>query len=236
MQAVIPAAGEGTRLGELADERPKGLVEVAGRPLLSYAFDTVQSIGATHLLVVIGHHGEAIIEHFGDSFEELPITYVHQRERRGLAHAVCLTASYIDGPFMIHNGDNIIQTELQQVIDRGQEETVDGVMLVDSVSEEAASSTGVISLRADGTIAGMVEKPEHPPSKLVSTGFFVLPQAIFHACALVQPGPTGERELSTAIDLLARAGYHLEPMEIDEGWRLNVNTPADIERAESLLD
>ena len=40
MDTVIPAAGRGSRLGEFTDDRPKGLVEVAGRPLLAYVFET----------------------------------------------------------------------------------------------------------------------------------------------------------------------------------------------------
>ncbi|ERG95206.1 NTP transferase domain-containing protein [Haloquadratum walsbyi] len=40
MDAVIAAAGRGSRLGEFTDDRPKGLVDVAGRPLLAYAFET----------------------------------------------------------------------------------------------------------------------------------------------------------------------------------------------------
>lgn len=40
MDAVIPAAGRGSRLSELTADRPKRLVEVAGRPLLAYAFET----------------------------------------------------------------------------------------------------------------------------------------------------------------------------------------------------
>ncbi|TKX48493.1 hypothetical protein EXE41_00980 [Halorubrum sp. SD690R] len=40
MDTVIPAAGRGSRLGELTDGRPKGLVDVAGWPLLAHAFET----------------------------------------------------------------------------------------------------------------------------------------------------------------------------------------------------
>jgi glucose-1-phosphate thymidylyltransferase len=40
MDAVIPAAGRGSRLGELTEDRPKGLVDVAGRPLLAHVFET----------------------------------------------------------------------------------------------------------------------------------------------------------------------------------------------------
>jgi len=39
MHTVIPAAGRGLRLGELTADRPKGLVEIAGRPLLAQVFD-----------------------------------------------------------------------------------------------------------------------------------------------------------------------------------------------------
>ncbi|WP_254921718.1 NTP transferase domain-containing protein [Halorubrum sp. Ea1] len=40
MDAVIPAAGRGSRPGELTAERPKGLVDVAGRPVLAHVFET----------------------------------------------------------------------------------------------------------------------------------------------------------------------------------------------------
>ena len=88
MEAVIPAAGRGSRLGTLTADRPKGLVEIAGRPLLASVFDRAVEAGADELVVVIGYEGAQIVERFGDSFRETPITYVHQRERRGLAHAV----------------------------------------------------------------------------------------------------------------------------------------------------
>jgi glucose-1-phosphate thymidylyltransferase len=40
MDAVIPAAGRGSRLGELTADRPKGLIDVAGQPLLALVSET----------------------------------------------------------------------------------------------------------------------------------------------------------------------------------------------------
>jgi NDP-sugar pyrophosphorylase family protein len=88
MDAVIPAAGRGSRLVELTDDRPTGLVDVAGRPLLAHVFGTAVDAGADELVVIVGYEAGQIADRFGDAFEGVPITYVHQRERLGLRHAV----------------------------------------------------------------------------------------------------------------------------------------------------
>ncbi|MDB2225912.1 NTP transferase domain-containing protein [Halorubrum ezzemoulense] len=54
MDVVIPAAGRGSRLGELTADRPKGLVDVAGRPLLTRVFETAVDAGVGPLVVVRG--------------------------------------------------------------------------------------------------------------------------------------------------------------------------------------
>jgi GTP:adenosylcobinamide-phosphate guanylyltransferase len=107
MQALIPAAGRGTRLGERTETRPKGLVDIAGRPLLAHVFETAADAGTDELVVVIGYEKPQIVDHFGDSFAGVPITYVHQREQLGLGHAVLQAESHVDGPFLLLNGDNV---------------------------------------------------------------------------------------------------------------------------------
>ena len=54
MQALVPAAGEGTRLRPLTADRPKGLVEVAGQPLLAHVFESLADLGIDGIVVVIG--------------------------------------------------------------------------------------------------------------------------------------------------------------------------------------
>ena len=97
MDTGIPAAGRGSRLGELTAERPKGLVDVAGRPLLAHVFETAVEAGADALVVIVGYEAAQIVDRFGDAFAGVPITYVHQRERLGLGHAVLQAEPHVDG-------------------------------------------------------------------------------------------------------------------------------------------
>lgn len=233
MQAVIPAAGKGTRLRPLTANRPKVMVEIAGEPLLTHVFRTLLDTGIEEFVVIVGYELDAIISHYGEEFRGVPITYVHQREQRGLAHAVLQAAPHIDGQFVVLNGDNVFGGDLSRIVERARETDSDAVLLVESVSREAARQTGVVET-ADGRVTGLVEKPADPPSRLVTTGLYVLPEEIFTACRLLRPSDRGENELTAAVDVLVRAGATVDAVRY-EGTRVNVNTPADIDRAEELL-
>jgi len=233
MDALIPAAGRGTRLGGLTDDRPKGLVDVAGKPLLAYVLDVAVEAGVDELVVIIGYEGARIVDRFGDVYRDVPITYVHQREQLGLGHAVLQAQPAVDGTFLLVNGDNVFADGVTPAVEAVRAEGVDGVLGVEEVSREVARTTGVIETE-EGTITGIVEKPDDPPSQLVTTGCYVLPEEVFHACALVQPSAEGEYQLSEAVGLLCRAGFDFETAEL--GPRVNVNEPADIERAAELIE
>ncbi|WP_311173090.1 sugar phosphate nucleotidyltransferase [Halobellus ordinarius] len=232
MQALIPAAGRGTRLGERTKTRPKGLIEVAGRSLLAHVFETAVDAGADGLVVVIGYEGAQIVDRFGDSFAGAPITYVHQREQLGLGHAVLQAEPHVDGLFLLLNGDNVFAGSVAPAVAAAEKAGIDGVLAVEEVSKAEAKTTGVLEHDRD-RVTGLVEKPDDPPSTLVTTGCYVLPADIFHACALVQPSAEGEYQLSDAVGLLVRAGYDIETVRLGE--RVNVNTPADVERAVRLV-
>ncbi|EMA71043.1 sugar phosphate nucleotidyltransferase [Halorubrum distributum] len=80
---------------------------------------------------------------------------------------------------------------------------------------------------------GLVEKPTNPSSTLVTTGWYMLPEDVFHVCALLRPSAEGEYQLSEAVGLLVRAGYEAATVRVGE--RVNVNTPGDVERASELM-
>jgi glucose-1-phosphate thymidylyltransferase len=221
MKGVILAAGEGTRLRPRTDEVPKPLVEVGGQPLLTRCLETLRELGIDEAVIVVGYRGERI-------------SYAHQPERDGLAHAVLAARDHIDGEFVVLNGDNIYAGNLHAVIDHHARTDADITFPVEEVSPDVARRGAVCELAGDGRVTGLVEKPAAPPSTTVPTAFYVLPPEVVLACRIVRPSARGEYELADAIDLLIYSGYSVETVPF-EGWRMNVNTEADIERAERKL-
>lgn len=259
MYGVVLAAGDGTRLRPLTSERPKGLVEVAGRPILTHCFESLVAAGVDELVVVVGYRGDDIVSYYGERFGDTPVSYTVQEERLGSAHALATVAPRVDGTartdeadgaagtgddgpsaegdgaptLLVLNGDNVCDADLSAVVSHHRDRRADATLLVDDVSREEATRTGVLAFD-DDRLSGLVEKPDEPPSTTVPRGVYAFSSRVFEACRAVEPSPTGEYELTAAIDRLLAAGCRVELVELD-GWCVNVNTPADRDRAERRL-
>lgn len=231
MQAVVPAAGRGSRLRPITDDRPKALVDVAGQPLLSHVFDTLSPY-VTEYIVVVGYLGDRIRNRFGDAYDGIPIRYLEQPSRDGLADAVRRAEPVIEGDFVQLNGDNVLRGNIEEVVETHRRRNADATLLVDRVSQARAKRGGVLSI-GDGPIQ-VVEKPENPPSRLALTGCFVFSPRIFEAISSIEPSERGEYELPDAVEFLAHHGGRIETVHLD-GWRVNVNTESDVIRAETRL-
>jgi len=234
MHAVVLAAGRGTRLRPLTEDKPKGMVEVTGKPILTHCLGQLVELGADKLVVIVGYKKESIISHYGDEFKGVPITYANQREQKGLAHALLEAEKHVTDDFVLLLGDNIFQANLEDVVSRQQEDRADAAFLVEEVDWDEAGRYGVCDTNDYGEIEEVVEKPDTPPSKLVMTGFYTFSPAIFHACKLVQPSDRNEYELSDAIDLLIKSGRTIDAIPMD-GWRIDVGYPEDRDEAEKRL-
>lgn len=234
MQAVVPAAGEGTRLRPRTDVRPKGLVEIAGKALLTHCFETLVALDVERILVVVGYRGEQIRERYGHTVDGVSIAYVEQPRQRGLAHAIGLAEPHVDGPFVELHGDSILRANPGDVVARRRETDADAVLLVEEVSREAARGLGVCVTDDAGRLERIVEKPDDPPSRLVQTSFFAFSPRIFEACRAIEPSARGEFELPAAITHLLETGGRVETVRLD-GWRVNVNDHQDVDAAERRL-
>lgn len=239
LTAVVPAAGEGTRLRPLTEDRPKALVEVGGQPLLARCLRALLWLEPEEAVVVVGHRGDQIVRRFGDRFEGIPLSYARQPDPRGLARAVLAGEPRVDDELVVLNGDNVFgrtaaRTSLPAALERRRAEALDAVLLTEDVPPERAHQ-GVCVTDERGRLVRVAEhpEPEERRSGTIAAGFYAFTPAIFDACRRVRPSEEGEYELADAVNvLLERGGVGTLRLE---GWRINVNTPDDRARAERRL-
>jgi len=63
MKAMILAAGLGTRLRPLTNDRPKALVELNGRTLLEITLTRLRSFGVTEAIINVHHHAQMVVDY-----------------------------------------------------------------------------------------------------------------------------------------------------------------------------
>lgn len=122
MNAMVFAAGEGTRLRPLTLTRPKALVEVAGKPMLARVIESVRAAGARKIVVNICYLGEQIISFLENN--DFGVEIVIADERRNLLDTGggLLAARRLfdpDEPILLHNADILTDLDLNSLHLRG---------------------------------------------------------------------------------------------------------------------
>lgn len=107
MEAVLLAAGPGTRLRPLTHERPKNMLAVAGKPLLHHLLQSLKAAGVHKVILVVGHGHEHVRRYVGDGDRfDLEVDYVDQPERLGLGHALQCARDHVkDDEFLLLAAD-----------------------------------------------------------------------------------------------------------------------------------
>ena len=251
MHALVFAAGRGTRLRPYTDATPKPLLEIEGDPLLERTLNTVVDAGVEAIVIVVGYRADEIIDAIGTAVDGIPVRYAVQNDQQGLAHAVhtafedgygvtALSDTHRDAvpdDVMTVNGDNVFDSDctLSRLIDQHHEPGVDGTLLLDCVRRNEAKATARCALADDGTVRAL-ESTTDVESGVIAAGVQTHDaHALFRACQTVERGDTGEYELTDALESLLTDGKRYVGVEL-EGWHLNVNTPADLERARNMLE
>ncbi len=225
MIAVIPAAGEGTRLRPHTHTVPKVLVHVAGKPILGHILDQLVSAGIHRVVLIVGYLGDLVEEYVGRNFQ-LEAHCVEQEERKGLGHAISLARPHVgDEPCLIIYGDTIFDVDLPSML--AGESSLIGVKAV-----EDPRRFGVVETEGR-RITRLVEKPDAPRSNLAIVGLnkMVDSAAMFDAIDyLVEHDirTKGEYQLTDAFQRMIEVGARLETFPVEDWF--------DCGRQETLLE
>lgn len=117
MEAIILAGGLGTRLRSVCPDLPKPLAPVSGKPFLSHLMHYWKTQGVKHFILSVGYLHEKILETYGSSFEEIPISYAIEKAPLGTGGALLNSLPKLqdsDHPFLVLNGDTFFPLPLSE--------------------------------------------------------------------------------------------------------------------------
>ena len=236
---VILAAGKGTRLN--CSEQPKVMLEIGGKPIVSYVVETLLNAGfdKTQICLVVGFQEKKVRDYFGDK-----VSFVTQTEQLGTAHAaftgIKSLSSNIENVLVMGGDDSAFYTkETLLNFVKNHIENKNTLSLL-SAEIEDPSALGRIIRYPDKSIA-IVEKEyltdEQKKIKEISTGTFCFDREWFESIFPDMPKmkKLGEWGLPTALAIARGEGKKYEVIKLGESseW-FGINTVEELKKADGL--
>ncbi len=232
MQAVILAAGRGTRMNELTMATPKPMLPVAGRPLLEYKIDALPD-GFDEVILIVGYLQEVIKRHFGAMYGGKKIVYIEQKDLDGTAGALWSAKEFLHDRFLIMMGDDIY---MKEDVTRCIEKENVWTLLVQQLPEMRRA--GSVKLDANGGIEDIIESSsedaERVAAGIASTNLYVLDTRLFSSPLIPKHAGSLEYGLpQTVVNAAHTLGIPFEPV-FTEKW-IQITAPKDLVTAGDLF-
>lgn len=117
MKAIILCGGLGTRLGALTKDMPKPLLNVAGRPFISYVLDRLAKAGVNGFVLAAGFQWSKLHDYIGDEWSGIPVQYSVETEPLGTGGAIKKALSNMGvHETIVVNGDTLFDINIQQFL------------------------------------------------------------------------------------------------------------------------
>lgn len=117
MKTVIMAGGMGTRIASIANDIPKPMIQIGGKPILAYQIENLKACGLTDITLVIGHLGHVIKNYFKDGSDfGVHISYYIEDHPLGTAGALFKMPELTED-FLLMCGDVMIDVDFNRFID-----------------------------------------------------------------------------------------------------------------------
>jgi choline kinase len=116
MQAIIMAAGLGSRLKDLTQATPKALIEVGGRPLVDYALAFARASGAQHRIVVGGFHHGDVAARVGKVAPDAAIVENTEYKKGNLISMQTGRTALEAGGFLLMNTDHVYRPTIATIV------------------------------------------------------------------------------------------------------------------------
>jgi NDP-sugar pyrophosphorylase family protein len=223
MQIVILAAGRGTRMKDLTDSVPKPMLEIKGKPILTYKIEALPE-EIEEVIFVVGYLGGQIQKYFGDFYAGKKISYVVQEQLNGTGGAVQLVKDLIKNDFLLMMADDLyMKGDVEKLMHH------DLAML--GLEVDDPKKFGIIYLNEDGNLKNIVEKPSIPGPAFANIALYKLNKKFFDYPITLSE--RGEFEIIQPISAMAQEySFHVEKAA---DW-FPIGNPEDLKNAEDIID
>lgn len=225
MQALVLAAGKGTRMRGLCERFAKPMLPLANIPMIEHILDGLAPAGITRAHVAVGHCAEQIREHFSRKPHPLSPDFIEQADPTGTGSAALLGKSAVgDEPFLLAFGDIIVsRANYAELVKDFHNGGWDAMLTTRRVPDPCRGAAVYVEGRR---VVRLVEKPEPGTSatNLDNAGLFIFRPAIFGLLEKLKPSPRGEYELTDAISAMIAANLNVGAHAI-EGFWFNLTDP-----------
>lgn len=226
LKCVVLCAGEGKRILPDSIEKPKVMIEIRNKPLLSYVVDYWNRY-TDDFIFVVGYKKEQVTEFV----TQLPINpqFVEQKELRGIAHAILCAKELVSNRFIVVLGDCICRGEFHFPANMEQGVGVWETEEVEDIKQSYSVNT------KDNLVCHVEEKPKQVSNNLCGMGFYFFNKRVFDYIKFTKPSLLrGEVEITDTIQNMIDSGEKIAPV-LFQGSYLNITYPEDLVKAESLL-
>ena len=207
-KGIILAGGSGTRLYPITLGVSKQLLPIYDKPMIYYPLSVLMLANIREIAMITTPEDQAQFQRMlGDGSQwGVSLTYIVQPSPDGLAQAFILAEDFLEGaPSALVLGDNIFFGQglpaLMAAADaQPQGATVFGYQVADP------ERYGVVDFDAEGTVRGLVEKPEVPPSNHAVTGLYFVDGTSSAKARSVKPSARGEVEITTLLEMYLAEG------------------------------
>ena len=123
MKAVIMAGGRGTRIDSIANDIPKPMIKINGKPVLEHELECLRDQGFTDIILTVGHLGNIIMDYFGDGSGISSVTgrsfgvkieYYFEKEPLGNAGALYRIKEKLSEDFLLLNADVMFDVDFNR--------------------------------------------------------------------------------------------------------------------------
>ncbi len=217
-QAVLLAAGRGTRMRELTEELPKPMIAVRGKPILQHILEGLREAGVNRLLIIVGYRADIVRDFFGDGSRfGVVVEYATQVVQDGTGRVVELAREFVgDEPFVLSYGDILVDpVNYRRLTALGEAEAIISVK-----KNEDVSKGGAVFINERFEMTDLREKPQpgEPTSPWYNAGIYTFGPSIFEFTARLEKSPRGEYELTDAIRALGQSGKRVQAFELEGEW------------------